>query len=531
MRFTLSEIMLWRNLPPPPMPPARVFFHLVFAVVLAPLSPGSDLRVLSYNIHHGEGLDGKLGLERIAKVIEEAEPDVVALQEVDQQCRRSDSVAQVAWFAERLGMRGYFGKFMDHGGGEYGLAVLSKLPVNTTFVHPLPPGGEPRVALEVVVASGSGDVSVVGLHLDWIDDDTVRFAQAKALAAALDDREHPVVLAGDFNDLPDSRTLAHFRANGFFNIAKSGETSDTFPADAPDREIDFVMVRGAAPGTARVVDERVASDHRPLVATATIGKPLKDLPYKSRGDLSDYENERCQLDLYLPAGSASPTPALLWFHGGGLKNNSKDNDFAPEISQALADRGIAVATVSYRLSPEATFPAYIEDGAAAFAWVHAHAADYGIDPERLFIAGHSAGGYLTSMLGSDPRWLGQHGLTTDTIAGLVPVSGQAMTHTTVREERGLSGRSQVTADEAAPIFHTSKTSPPWLIIYAENDMATRAEENAFFVSALRATGHPNVRAHQIPDRNHGSVAHQIREPGDPVLELIVKFVEEMSRAR
>lgn len=243
----------------------------VLSMIGSGIPEAGELGVMSYNIHHGEGVDGKMGLERIAKVIEAEKPDVVALQEVDQGCGRSGGVEQMEWLAKRLGMEGRFGKFMDFDGGEYGLAVLSKLPVKGVEVHRLPAGGEPRVALEVVLESGGGEVSVVGVHFDWVDDDAKRFAQATKLVERLVGRERPVVVVGDFNDVPGSRTIDLFAERGWENVVKKGEVVKTWPAGKPRVEIDFVMVRGGDPGEARVVDERVASDHRPVVATVKIG--------------------------------------------------------------------------------------------------------------------------------------------------------------------------------------------------------------------------------------------------------------------
>ncbi len=251
---------------------------------------------------------------------------------------------------------------------------------------------------------------------------------------------------------------------------------------------------------------------------------VSDISYKVGAELTDYEKERCRLDLYVPENADGKVPALVWFHGGGLKDGRKDDEFTAKICQALARQGLAVVAVNYRLSPKAKYPAYLEDGAAAFAWVYKHAVEYGIDPPRIFIGGHSAGGYLTTMLGIDPRWLGAQGLKPDAIAGLIPISGQMMTHYTVREERGIKDRATVIADDAAPIYHVRKDTPPWLILYADHDMPTRAEENRYFVSALEAVENPHVTERQIQNRTHGSIAEKIAEPGDPAAEAILSFV-------
>jgi acetyl esterase/lipase len=182
--------------------------------------------------------------------------------------------------------------------------------------------------------------------------------------------------------------------------------------------------------------------------------------------------------------------------------------------------------VNYRLSPKATYPAYIEDAAAAFAWVKKHAAEQHIDAERVFVGGHSAGGYLTFMVGLDDRWLKPFGLSTSSIAGLIPVSGQVMTHYTIREERGIKDHNVISADDAAPINHLHKGTPPLLVLYADKDMPARREENMYFVAALRATGNSRVQDLQVNDRTHNSIAGNMVREGDPGAEAVIRFILE-----
>lgn len=255
--------------------------------------------------------------------------------------------------------------------------------------------------------------------------------------------------------------------------------------------------------------------------TGILVKP--DLAYKTGFSISAYEQERCKLDLYLPEGGQKNFPTLVWFHGGGLTAGQKDNKETVPIAQVYARAGIAVASVNYRLSPQATYPAYIEDGAAAAAWIKKHIADYGGDASRVFIGGHSAGGYLALMVGLDPTYLAAHGLKFRDFAGLVPVAGQTLTHYTIRVERGLP-KSTIIADEGAPLHHARKDAPPMLILYAEKDMAMRAEENLLLAAALRAAGHKRVQIHCIKGRNHGTVAHDMVKPGDPAFERVKAFV-------
>lgn len=206
-------------------------------------------------------MDRKLDLERIAKVIRDAKPDIVALQEVDNRCSRSGGVDQTAELARLTSMTGYFGRAMDFGGGQYGQAILSRHPVASTKVYPLPGSGEPRIAFEALVSWNGSQIRFVSLHLDL--DETRRLQQAQALVGLLEKHPEPLVVCGDFNDKPGSATLETF-VKAFQEVPKSPPPF-TFPADNPSVEIDFFFTQKFHPvSPAVVLAEAVASDHRPL---------------------------------------------------------------------------------------------------------------------------------------------------------------------------------------------------------------------------------------------------------------------------
>lgn len=235
-------------------------------------APRPTLRVVSYNIQHGAGMDRKLDLERTADVLRRLEPDLVALQEVDENCRRSKGVDQAAELGRLLGMEHRFGEFMDYDGGRYGLAVLSKLPITATRRHQLPKGAEPRCALEIEVdATGLGfdrPLSFTCVHNDWTKE-AIRVEQMKALSAALGERR-PAIIAGDYNGEPEDASLAVLTEAGWRILGKNGgrEWNRTWPADTPTKEIDHVAERGLPDYAVShdVVEEQVASDHRPILA-------------------------------------------------------------------------------------------------------------------------------------------------------------------------------------------------------------------------------------------------------------------------
>lgn len=236
----------------------------LISVPMAAAEPLRELRVLCWNLHHGVGEDGKLDLVRIADLIRAQRPDLVALQEVDQRCRRSGSVDQTAELARLTGMHGVFGKAMDHDGGEYGQAILSRHRIAGTKVHRLPGDGEPRIAFAAEIEAGGERVTFVTVHLDHRGDER-RVKQAETLAKVLAATAGPVVLAGDFNDVPGSPALSVF-GEPWKPVVKR-EPVATHPAGRPEKEIDHLFVRGLEPvGKAVVLPEAVASDHRPVSA-------------------------------------------------------------------------------------------------------------------------------------------------------------------------------------------------------------------------------------------------------------------------
>lgn len=258
-------------------------------------------------------------------------------------------------------------------------------------------------------------------------------------------------------------------------------------------------------------------------------KVTSDISYKTGDQLDAYETQRCKLDIYAPA-DARDLPCVVWFHGGALTGGDKAGETTKAVCRAMANEGWVVAAVNYRLSPKAKFPAYVEDAAASVAWVLKNAAKHGGNPQRVFVAGHSAGGYLAAMVAMDEHYLSAFGFGPDRLAGVVPIAGQMMTHYTVREERGLP-KSRIIADEAAPINHVREKTPPLLVLYAEKDMVLRGDENRYFAAALAASGNHQVTIREISGHDHGGVGDRIAEPDSPVRKLMVEFVKSVSDNR
>ncbi len=249
-------------------------------------------------------------------------------------------------------------------------------------------------------------------------------------------------------------------------------------------------------------------------ATTPVYKTEKAIPYRTSTD--PYVAKMCVLDIHYPVGIKN-FPTVVWFHGGGLKAGKRD------VPERLSEQGIAVVAVEYRLSPKVKVVDCIDDAAASVAWTFANIQKYGGTPKKVFVSGHSAGGYLTSMLGLDKKWLKKYQIDADSIAGLIPFSGHTITHFTVRKERGIDGKQPI-LDEMAPLFHVRSDAPPLLLITGDRELELlgRYEENAYMWRMMKVVGHEKTTLHELDGYNHGQMA-------DPAHPLLLRFVREQSK--
>ena len=235
----------------------------------------------------------------------------------------------------------------------------------------------------------------------------------------------------------------------------------------------------------------------------------------SINQLDSYINERCLLDVYYPTNSKS-FPTIVWFHGGGLTGGNK------EIPESLKEKGVAVIAVNYRLSPKEKAPAYIEDAAASISWVFNNIASFGGDSTLIFLSGHSAGGYLAAMVGLDKSWLEKHHIDANKIAGIIPFSGQMITHFTIRKEKGI-GETQPIIDNFAPLYHVREDAPPLLLITGDRELELlgRYEENAYLMRMMKVVGHKETKLYELEGYDHGMA--------QPAFPLLLKEVERIKR--
>ena len=230
------------------------------------------VKILSFNIYHGATTRGDYNLDAIARVIIDADPDLVALQEVDFNTNRSGHIDLATELGIRTKMAPLFGRAMYYDSGEYGEGILSKYSFISTRNVPLPftPGNEPRTALEAIVVLSSGDtIAFIGTHFDHLNPETDRVAQAEKINEVFGSSPYPAVLAGDLNAQPGS-TPINILEEIWANSYDKNNPEPTFPSDAPGKKIDYVMHFPAERWETldtNVICDSIASDHCAYLVT------------------------------------------------------------------------------------------------------------------------------------------------------------------------------------------------------------------------------------------------------------------------
>ncbi len=350
----------------------------------------------------------------------------------------------------------------------------------------------------------------------------------QTLAESLDlalKSQAPIIQIATWNDYGEGTVIEPTRSNGYRYLEALPKCGNKADLRLP---VMLYQLRKRG-GTAKALDQAAellfASKNTEAEAilgrvSRDLGKQLidanyhltTDLLYREEEGISAEQNQRCRLDVYAPANKKS-FPTVIWFHGGGLTHGERT------IPLPLRNQGIAVVAANYRLSPGVKSPVFIEDAASAIAWTFKHIADFGGDPQRIFVSGHSAGAYLALMCGLDKKWLAAHDIDPDKIAGLIPLSPQVITHFTIRDERGID-ETQPIIDDLAPLFHVRKDAPPILLITGdrERELMGRYEECAYFWRMMKLTGHKDTTLHELDGFDHGKMP-------EPAFPLLLKFIE------
>ena len=266
-----------------------------------------------------------------------------------------------------------------------------------------------------------------------------------------------------------------------------------------------------------------------LAALSPLRAAEKETAVDVRTNITYYSGEgadkyRHRLDLYLPKGQRD-VPVMMFVHGGGFTVGIKDQ--YGFMGQVFAARGIATAVISYRLSPKTTYPGHVQDVARAFAWVHAHIAEYGGRPDKIFVAGHSAGATLVALLGADPVYLKDVGESLDHVAGVIPISGSFTASARSGMFQGSMPIDPEVLRNASAIAHVAGQHPPFLILYGDKDAPRTGEDAEQMAKALKAAGTP-ADVHEIADHAHMDMVTGMTSPDDTGLRFVLEFIRRHS---
>jgi acetyl esterase/lipase len=246
----------------------------------------------------------------------------------------------------------------------------------------------------------------------------------------------------------------------------------------------------------------------------------KDIAYVEGKDA----DERQKLDLYLPKG-AKDFPTLFFIHGGAWTAGSRSG--FDKIGRTFAKNGVAFVSTGYRLSPKVQHPAHIQDVAKGFAWTVANIGKYGGKADQIFVSGHSAGGHLAALLATDDDYLKAEKLKLSNIKGAIPVSGVFVVSTRMKN---VFGDDAEVCKKASPQNHVREGLPPFLILYADNDLGNLGKQAEAFAPALKEK---KVEATLLmqKDRSHGSVMMKMAAEDDPATQAVLEFIAKHSKLK
>ena len=232
------------------------------------------------------------------------------------------------------------------------------------------------------------------------------------------------------------------------------------------------------------------------------------------------------LDVHRPPDHRTGVPVIVFFHGGSWRNGSRiDYRFA---GQSLAQAGYVVIVPDYRKAPQFAFPAFMEDAADAEAWAKRHAAEYGGDPSRIYVMGHSAGAHIAALLGTDARFLQATGMRPRDLAGVIGLSGPydflPITSPAIREAFGPASGWAATQ----PVNFVDGDEPPFLLLQGKADVVVLPRNATALAERLQAEGEP-VELHLYDGMGHPGTLVGLMRVDQPVRQVVIDWIAHTPR--
>jgi len=238
----------------------------------------------------------------------------------------------------------------------------------------------------------------------------------------------------------------------------------------------------------------------------------------------DADAKKHKLDIYTPKG-LKDFPVVFFIHGGSW--TSGDRKMYGNMGQMFASQGIGAVVISYRLSPAVAHPGHIEDVAKAFAWTHANIAKYGGRADRIFVAGHSAGGHLTSLLAANPEYLKKHNLSSKNIRGIIPISGVYDIPAGMFPKIFIGTQEEI--KNASPLKNLTAGGPPALVMYADQDYAGLDTLAKLYTAKLGELKVPST-LELIKSRTHITIiSKMMMSATDPASKLALDFIRQNAK--
>lgn len=254
-----------------------------------------------------------------------------------------------------------------------------------------------------------------------------------------------------------------------------------------------------------------------VLGVANIGeaRPDESVVFDPARDLS--------LDIYRPEAVVADggAPVVVFFYGGGWRTGNRDQ--YRFVGRRLAEQGMLAVVADYRLSPRAMFPEFVEDGARAVAWARRNADQYGGDPQRLFVAGHSAGAQIAALLGTDPRYLAAESLAPRDLAGVIGLAGPYKFSISGGYEAVFGPPEQWPRAQA--VNFVDGDEPPFLLVHGTDDKVVWARGSQLMADRLQASD-GSATLVLLPEGGHATPLMGLYRPQDNprVLEAIRSFV-------
>lgn len=232
------------------------------------------------------------------------------------------------------------------------------------------------------------------------------------------------------------------------------------------------------------------------------------------------------LDVFQPK-NATDAPVVVFFFGGSWKSGKRQ--WYAWVGEALAKRGLVVVIPDYRLWPQVKMKGFMQDGAHAVAWAHAHAGEYGGNPQQLFVMGHSAGAQIGALLATDARWLNAVGMQPRQLSGFIGLAGPYdFLPLTDKDYVDMFGSTHEQQLQSQPVHFVDGDEPPMLLMQGTADKVVAPKNTASMARALRAKDEP-VEVKMFPDIGHLAILFSMSRPfrgKAPVIDDAVDFIHQ-----